>query len=190
MAGNGLDAILFLISCVFDFYIMVLFVRLILAWGNADYHHPLTQFVVKLTNFIIKPMKKYIPDFRGIETATIILILLVVLLKYLVLTLLTYGMPNLGGLLILTIGDTLRLLLETLSIALILLAILSWMQPQSPVYLILNKLTAPITRPLQRLIPLIAGVDITPLVAIVILQLLVILIANPIIAKGLAIAIG
>lgn len=190
MTGTSLNALLFLISTAFDFYIIVLFIRLLLAFVSADYHHPVTQFVVNLSNFIVKPLKKFIPDFKHLETATLVLILIVTFLKYLILTLLGYGMPNIGGLIILAIGDALRLLLETLSLALILQAILSWIQPGSPVHQILTKFTSPILNPLQRVIPLVSGIDITPLIAIVVLQLLIIIIANPIIATGLAIAIG
>jgi YggT family protein len=190
MSGAGLNALLFLISCMFDFYILVLFFRLVLAYVNADYHHPLTQFVVKLTSFIIVPMKRFIPDIKGVETATLVLILAVLVLKWLMLTIMTYGFPNLLGLIIAAIGDMLKLLLETLSLALIFQAVLSWVQPGSPVYQILSKATSPMTKPLQKVIPLISGLDITPLIAIVILQLLVILVANPIIAYGLAVANG
>jgi YggT family protein len=190
MSGTSLNAVLFLFSCIFDFYILILFVRFLLATVNADYHHPLTQFVVKLTSFIIVPMKKIIPDFRGYESATIVLILLVVLLKWLMLILLSYGIPNLLGLIILAIGDSIKLLLETLSLALIFQAILSWIQPGSPVYQVLSKATSPITRPMQRVIPLVSGIDITPLIAIVVLQLLVIIFASPLIAYGLAVSIG
>lgn len=190
MAGTGLNAILFLISCIFDFYIMVLFVRLVLSFAHADYYHPLTQFVVKLSSPVIKPLKKFIPDFRKLETATLVMIILVIMLKYLILSLMSYGFPNIFGLFVLAIGDGIRLLLITLSIALILQAILSWVQPGSPAYLVLNKFTSLITNPLHKFIPPIAGIDITPLIAIVILQLLVIIIADPLIAYGVAMSNG
>jgi YggT family protein len=190
MAGTGLNAILFLISCIFDFYIMILFVRLVLSWVHADYNHPLTQFVVKLSSPIIKPIKKFIPDYRKLETATLVLIILVTMLKYLLLSLMSYGFPNIFGLFIAAIGDCIRLLLVTLSIALILQAILSWVMPNSPAYYTLSKLTSPITDPLHKFIPPLAGIDITPLIAIIILQLLVILIADPLVAYGVAIATG
>jgi len=189
MGGTGLNAFMFLISSIFNFYIMVLFIRLMLGFVNADYNHPLTQFVIKLTSFIVKPMKKLIPDVRGIEIATIVLIILVIILKFLVLMLISYGIPNLLGLLILAIGDALKLFLMTLSLALIVQVLLSWVMPTSPVYPILARFTSPITQPLQKVIPLVSGVDITPLVALLILQLLVIIVANPIISSGIAVAV-
>ncbi len=190
MSGATLDAILFLVSCIFDFYIMVLVIRLVLAYVNADYNHPLTQFVIKLTSAVVKPLKKFLPDIRGIETATIVLIFIVTMFKCLILNLLSFGIPNLLGVFIYSIGDVLRLFLLTISIALLIQALLSFIQPASPAYGILSRATAPLLRPLQRFIPPISGVDITPIVAIVILQLLFILIARPIMSYGLAVAVG
>ncbi|VVC74754.1 hypothetical protein AQUSIP_00260 [Aquicella siphonis] len=190
MSGTSLNAMLFLISCVFDFYIIVLFMRLVLAWVNADYNHPITQFVVKLTSFVVKPVKKFLPDFRGFETSTLILIILIEALKYFVITILSFGMPNILGLFILAVGDSLRLMLETLSLALVFQVILSWMQPGSPIYQVLFKFTSPVVRPFQKLIPPIAGIDVSPIPAIILLQLLIIIIVNPMKGTGLGIAIG
>lgn len=190
MTGTSLNALLFLISILFDFYTILLIMRLVLAWVVADYNHPVTQAVVTSTSFIVKPFKKFLPDFRGIETATIVLIILVEFIKYFIITSLSFGLPNIFGLLILAIADAFRLMLETLSFALILQAILSWLQPNSPITQVLMKFTSPILRPLQRIIPPIAGVDITPLPAIIILQLLIIILINPVKALGLGIAIG
>lgn len=190
MSGNSLNAMLFLISTVFDFYTVVLIMRLVLAWVHADYHHPITQFVVKLTNPIIKPLKRVLPDIKGFEIATFIVILLVEACKYFVITILSFGLPNVIGLFILALGDAIRLVLQTLTLALILQVIMSWVQPNSPVYDVLHKFTSPIIRPLQRVIPPVAGIDIAPLPAIIILQLLVIILVNPMKGLGLGVAIG
>lgn len=190
MSGNTLNGILFLISCAFDFYIIVLFMRLILAWVNADYNHPITQFVVKMTTFLVKPLKRFLPDLRGFETSTLVLIILVETLKYFVITILSFGLPNVLGLIILAFGDSLRLMLETLSFALLFQVILNWLQPGSSIYQVLSKFTSPVVRPFQKVIPPIAGIDISPIPAIILLQLLIIVLVNPIKGTGLGIAIG
>lgn len=188
MSGTSLNVILFLISWIFDFYVMILFVRLMLAWVNADYNHPLTQFIVRMTSSVVKPIKKYIPDFRGVELATIVVILLVVMIKFLILTIMTYGLPNLFALLILMLADGLRLFLATLSLIFIFEFLLGLMQPNSPIYPILSQITAPLARPMRKLIPPIKGFDITPLIWIVILQLLIIIVCKPITSYALYIA--
>jgi len=190
MSGTSLNAILFLISTLFNLYILVLIIRLILAWAKADYSHPITQLVVRLTSFIIKPMKKFLPDIGGIELSTLVLIILVEVIKYFVITLLSFGLPNVIGLLILAIGDSIKLILEILFYAILLQAILSWVQPGSPINHVLNKLTSPIMRPLQRVIPPVAGIDISPIPALIILQLLIIIVVNPLLGLGLGVAVG
>ncbi|MBX3708465.1 MAG: YggT family protein [Gammaproteobacteria bacterium] len=190
MSGTSLNAILFLISTLFDFYIIILIMRLILAWVKSDYYHPVTQFVVRFTSFIVKPLKKFLPDVRGFELSTLVLIILIEALKYFIITILSFGLPNIIGLFILAIGDSLRLMFETLSLALILQVIISWVHPGSPIYQLLYKLTSPIVRPIQRFVPPIAGVDISPLPAIILLQLLIIVLVNPMKGLGLGMAIG
>lgn len=190
MSGTSLNAILFLISCIFDFYILILIMRLVLAWVGADYHNPVTQFVVKMTSFFIKPMKKILPDIRGIETSTLVAIILVEVCKFFFITVLSFGLPNIIGLFILAIGDFLQLLIWALSIALILQVILSWVQPGSHVHQTLDKFTSPLMRPFQRVLPPVAGIDISPIPALIILQLLIIVLVNPMKGVGLGMAIG
>jgi YggT family protein len=164
--------------------------RLILAWVGADYHNPITQFVVKMTSFFIKPMKKFLPDIRGIETSTLVAIILVEVIKFFLITVLSFGLPNIFGLIILGIGDFIQLLIWALSIALILQVILSWVQPGSHVHQTLDKFTSPLMRPFQRVLPPVAGIDISPIPALIILQLLIIVLVNPMKGVGLGMAIG
>ncbi len=190
MSGSSLNAVLFLIGLLFNFYIVILIVRLILAWVGAEYTHPVTQFVVRTTSAIVVPMKKFLPDIRGFETATLVLIFVVEMIKFFIITSLSFGLPNIIGLIILSLADTLRLILEILSLALVLQMILSVVQPSSSIYQILNKFTAPVIKPLQKFIPPVAGVDISPIPAIIIMQLIIILALDPMKARGLAMAIG
>lgn len=190
MSGTSLNALHFLISCVFDFYIMVLFVRLVLAWVHADYNHPITQFIIKMTSFAVKPLKKFLPDFHNLETATLVLILIVEMIKFFIRSLLIYGVPNILGLFILAIGDSIGNLLNILAFALLIQVLLSWTQPHSQAYQLLNKFTSPLMKPLQRFIPPVGGVDLSPIPAIIILQLLIIILVQPILGIGWGIAAG
>jgi YggT family protein len=183
-------ALLFLVNTVFDLYLFILIIRIILAWVGADYFNPITQLVVKLTQFPIKPLRRYVPNFRGLESATAIWILVIEIIKFLLISLLSFGVPNIVGLVILAIGDTLKLLIETFFYAILLQAILSWIQPTSPINRVLYQFTSPIMRPLQRIIPTIGGFDISPIPALIILQFLIIILVNPLMALGLGVAFG
>lgn len=190
MSGTSLNALLFLIGSIFDLYILILIIRLFLAWAGADYSHPVTQFIIKLTSFIVKPLRRFLPNVYGIELSTLVLIIFVAALKFLVIFLLSFGFPNLLGLFILALVDSIKLILETLIFAIFLQWLVSYLQPGSPINHVLTKLTWPIMRPLQSILPRIAGIDFSWVVAIIILLLLIIILVDPLLALGLGIAIG
>jgi YggT family protein len=181
-------AMLFLITTVFDLYLFVLMIRLVLAWVNADYFHPATQFIVKCTNFIVLPIRNVVKNVGHLESATIICILVIEIIKFFFISLLSFGLPNVGGLAILALADAIKLLLETFFYAILLQAILSWLQPGSPIGQVLDKFTSPIMRPLQRVIPPISGFDISPIPALILLQLLILVFAKELIYLGWRVA--
>ncbi len=179
------DALLFIINTVFSLYLFILVVRVLLAFAGANYFDPVTQFVARCTNFVVRPLRRIIPNYRGIEISTLLLIILIELVKFtLILSLASSGTFSLIGLLLIAFADTLKLFLQTLFYAIILQAILSWVQPHSPLNLILYRINAPLMRPIQRLVPTIGGIDISPIPAMMLLQLLIILIVNPMMAAG------
>jgi YggT family protein len=180
----------FLITTLFDLYLFLLIIRVMLAFAGANYYDPITQFVVRCTDFIIKPLRRVIPNYRGIEISTVLLIFVLDFLKYALLAVLSIGMISTLGLLIIAAADTLKLFLQTYFYAIILQAILSWVQPSSPVNSLLYRVTAPIMRPIQRLVPTVGGVDISPIPAMILLQLTIIMVVNPLMAVGLGVSLG
>lgn len=192
MSGTSLNVILFLISTIFDLYLFILIMRFFLALAGADYSHPITQFVVKFTSFLVKPMRKLIPDFRGAEIATLVLILLLEIIKFFIIIVLSFGLPNLLGLILLALGDTIKLGLEVLSFVFLLQLIMYWLQPTSPINHVLNQFTSFFMRPIQRMFAP-SGTSymwIAWVLAFIILQLLIIIFVNPMLAQGLKIAVG
>jgi YggT family protein len=190
MSDSIRQALGFLINTVFDLYIFILVVRIILAWVGANYFDPITQFIIRLTDFVIKPIRRFIPNIKRIETSSIVLVFLLELIRFFLLTSLAYGFPNPIGLLIMAFADVLKLVIQTLFYAILLQALLSWIQPNSPMNRTLYLITSPIMMPLRRVIPIIGGMDITPIPAMIILQILLIILINPLMAMGLGVAIG
>jgi YggT family protein len=188
--GSLHEALIFLVNTLFDLYLFILIVRILLAYAGANYFDPITQFVVKATNFIVKPVRKIIPNYRQLELSTIVIILVLQMIKFLLIYLLSFGFPNILGLLVIVFADSLRLVLQTFFYAILLQAILSWLQPNSPVNNVLYQITAPVMTPLRRVIPPIGGVDISPIPALIIIQLLNILIINQLIAFGLGLSLA
>lgn len=184
------QALIFLISTVFELYLIVLILRLILVWIRADYFNPLVQFITRLTDVIVKPLRRVTKNIGRVETASCIWIILIDMLKFILILALTLGYFNLPGVFILTLADILRLFIQVFTYAIILQAIMSWVQPYSPINYILYQVTSPITRPFQRLIPPIGGIDVSPIPAIIVLQVLLILLVNPLNNLGMAMVLG
>ena len=174
---NSLNAAgLYLISTLFDLYLIVMSVRLILAWERASSVNPVTNFIVKITQPVIGPLRRIIPPIGKLELATLVFILFFEAIKFLVISALFMGVPSAVLLIILSIEATIKLILNTFFFAIILFAILSWIHTgPSPIAYVLQQLSEPILRPLRRVIPLVSGFDITPIPALIILQLLIIL---------------
>ncbi len=190
MPDTGRAALLFLINTLFDLYIFVLIVRLVLVYVGANYFDPTTQFITKLTDFLIRPLRKIIPNYGRIEFSTLIVVIVLELIKFLAISSITFGLPNIVGLFILAFADALKLLIQTFFYAILLQAIMSWIQPYSPMNQMLYQFTSPIMRPFRRIIPPIGGIDISPIAALIILQLLIILLVNSLMSMGLRVAFG
>lgn len=184
------SALIFLISSLFDIYLFILVIRLILAFVGANYFDPITQFIIKLTDPIIKPLRRRVPNLRRIEFSTLLVILILECCKFSLIILLENGTLNSSGLLLLTIGDTLKLIVQSFFYAILLRVILSWVQPASNANYLLMQFTSPIMRPLYRIIPPVGGFDITPIPALILLQLLQIILVMPVISMGYSAALS
>jgi YggT family protein len=191
---NPLDnAGLFLVQAVFDIYIFIVMLRIVLQWVNADLRNPLFAFIAKLTTPPLKPFRRFIPSIHGIDLVAIIFLLLLELIKITLLIWLQASViPAFGGLVILSFAEILNQFINIFFYAIIALAILSWLNPlaHSPLIDVLIRLTEPIMRPVRRVIPLIGGLDISPIPVLIALKLLSILIVQPLIGIGAALAIG
>jgi YggT family protein len=180
---------LFLVNTLFDLYLFVLIIRLVLVYTGANYFDTITQFIVKLTDVVVKPLRRLLPNVARIELASIVLVLLLELIKFTLISLLSFGVPNIAGLLLLAVSDSIKLLILTFFYAILLQAILSWVQPMSRVNQVLHQFTAPVLWPLQRIIPLIGGLDFSPLVALIGLHLINMVLIDPLTGLGISLAI-
>jgi YggT family protein len=190
MSDTIRTALLFLIETLFNIYLFILVIRIILVWVRADYFHPLTQFIVKLTDVLIKPLRKVLPNVRNFETASIVMVLAIEIIKFFLIACISFGFPNLFGIPILAIGDSIALVLQTFTYAILLQVILSFLHPMSPLMALVSRFNSPIMRPLQQVIPIIGGFDITPIPALIGLQLLNIILVAPLMTLGQNISFG
>lgn len=175
MNGYFSEAGVFLINVIFGFLILMVMLRFLLQWVRADFYNPISQFIVKLSDPLLKPLRRVIPGVAGIDMAAIVLMLALKFVE-LLLTFAIGGLPlHLLLILILSITGLLKLLLYVFIFAIIISVIASWIAPggYNPALGLIHQLTGPILRPIQQRMKTISGLDLSPLVALLLLNLLV-----------------
>lgn len=170
----------FLIDVVFGLFTYALLLRLTMQIMRAPFRNPLGQAVMALTDWIVKPLRKVLPGFRGVDWATVIASYVSQFLWLLALYFaFGRGFSLLGpGLPFLALAALIALIKALLWLTIIVVfaqAILSWVAPDGPLAGVLNALTFPLLRPVRRVVPPIGGtVDLSPLIVIVLAQLILI----------------
>lgn len=173
----------FLVDTLFTLYIVVLIVRFLLASSRADFYNPISQFIVQVTNPVLIPLRRIIPPVGKIDSAMLVLIIGLKLIQLILIFLLQGHSVNILALIPLAVFKLLELLIFIYIFALIVQAVMSWINPgayqqQNPLLGILNSLTRPILKPIRQVIPNIGMVDISPLVAILLLNVALILLRS------------
>lgn len=182
----------FLVQTLFDLYIMTFMLRFILQLVRADYLNPLSQFIVKVTNPLVVPLRRIIPGFLGIDWATLIVLSLLSASKLSLLFFIRFSkLPDALGLVVWTCGDILSLTIYIFFFAILIQVLMSWVAPMgNPLTGVLHRITNPLMRPARKVIPVIGGFDISPIPVMIVLQLLIILIATPLVQSGLQLALA
>lgn len=180
----------FLLTTLFQLYIAVVLLRFLLQWARADFYNPLSQFVVKVTTPLVRPLRRVIPGLGGWDIATLLVAyLLTVLQVVLVGTHISqYQFPGMldGQILqplaiaLVSLLDLFALTVSIFLIAIIIQAISSWVSPgqYNPVLALLHNLTEPLLRPARRMLPPISGIDLSPLLVLLGLQVLKMLVVG------------
>ncbi|SCZ61916.1 YggT family protein [Thiohalomonas denitrificans] len=193
MNGYLTTPLQFLIGTLFSLYVLAILLRFLLQQLQADFYNPVSQFLVKITNPPLRPLRRLIPGIGGIDVASLVLMFLIQLLAvalvgarvgagYLPGLIATGAIQPVGTLIGLTIVELVDLAFNVFIFAVIIQAVLSWVNPgaYSPVSSILHSLTEPVLRPVRRFIPPMSGLDLSPLVAILGLQVLKMLVLPPV----------
>lgn len=175
------NPLIFLIKTIFGLYIALVVIRFLLQWVRADFYNPVSQFVVKLTSPVLRPLRKVIPGYRGLDTASVVLAWLLKAAELAILTLLLGLDRNPLAALVWALPALVGLIISIFLFAVLIRVILSWVNPDpyNPAVDLLTRLTDPIMRPAQRLIPPISGIDLSPMVVMIGLVLLEMLLLPP-----------
>jgi len=176
----GSQIAVFLVEVLFSLYIVAVVIRLLLGFARASFHNPLSQFLVKVTNPVLVPLRRFIPAIGSIDTSAVLLAYGLTLVKISLLFLISRGAIMFPESLFIAFGDLLKTIIWVYIIALILQAVISWVGSAqgNPVSPLINSLTNPILRPIRKFVPLIGMMDLSPLVAILGLNILLIIVQN------------
>lgn len=175
MSGNYFtNPIEFLISTLFSLYILTVMLRFLLGLVRADFYNPVSQFLVRITNPVLVPLRKVIPSIGKLDISAVVLMIALQVLALTLILLLRGGGVPVGTVILLSLAQLVSLAINVFFFAIIIQVILSWVNPgtYNPVTSLINSLTGPILRPIQQLIPPISGIDLSPLFAIIGLQVL------------------
>lgn len=166
-----------LIHSVASFLIGVLLARFYMQSARVSFANPFGQFVMALTNWAVLPLRRILPAWRQYDLASLLLAYVVALLMHMLLLLIvpwSFDLLNPRSLAVLAaipVVELIKVSLYLLLAAVIVQAILSWVAPFHPFMPMLNQLTRPFLLPLRRIIHPIGGVDITPLILLLVVQL-------------------
>jgi YggT family protein len=143
--------------------------RLYMQWQRVPFGNPVGRFVFALTDWLVLPLRRVLPPMGRLDTASLVGAFVLELAQYAVLWLL--GVGTLAMLPLLAIFGLARLVISGLTGLVIVYAVLSWVQSDSPLVDIIGRLCAPLLRPFRRMIPLVGGIDLSPLALLVVLQI-------------------
>jgi YggT family protein len=174
-------AAVYVLQTLGSLYLLIVLLRFVLQLVRADFYNPLCQFAVRATQPLLKPMRRVIPSLFGLDMSSLILAILVQLLLMALTLLLTYGTTgNPLQLLIWSIIGVTALFMKIFFFALIISVILSWVAPGShnPGAELVNQICEPALAPFRRILPSMGGLDISPILAFMVLKLIDMLVIN------------
>jgi YggT family protein len=175
------DAMTFLIKTVFELYILAVMLRFLLQLFRADFYNPISQFLIKITTPVLRPLRRWIPGFAGIDVAALALMAILQFIEIALIAAANGYIPGIGGLLIVSIASLLQLLIYVFIVAILIQVVLSWIAPDTynPMTSILRSLCGPLLRPVRHRLPSPGGLDLSPLVVLIVLQLILMLFVAP-----------
>jgi len=169
MPSNVASALVFVVNALTSLCLLVLLLRFWLPWLHADFRNPLAQGILKLTSPIVVPVRRIIPSFGRLDTATVLVAFVIQYLAILLILLILSSSAEFSVIATTTVVKLLSLSVNLFTFAIIVRIILSWISPgqYNPATAIIATLTDPVLRPFRRLIPPLGGFDISPIFAII-----------------------
>jgi YggT family protein len=166
----------FLVDAVASFIVFVLLARFHFQWLRVPFRNPVGEFVLATTNWLVRPARRVIPGLAGLDLASLLLAFAVQALGLWLQATIVGAEPGAGTIAAVALVDLLRYSLYILVFAVVVQAILSWVNPYTPLAPAFDTITRPFLAPLRRLVPPVGNVDLTPLILLIVLYVALIVV--------------
>lgn len=175
MPSNVADALSFIVGSIGQLLVYVLLLRFLLPWFRADFRNPLAQAILKITSPLVVPLRRIIPAFGRIDTATLLVVFFVLYLTLFLIALIINLNPGPAILALSSVAYIPMLILRLFFFLIIVRVILSWISPggYNPAIALFHTLTDPVMRPFQRIVPPLGGFDVSPILVIILIGALI-----------------
>ena len=169
------EIFIYLLQTFLSLYLVAMLLRFLLQLVRADFYNPISQFLVKITNPLVIPLRKIVPGFGGLDVASLLLALLLQLAGIIALLLVNgLGLHNIGLLLVWSALGVVGLLVNMYFFALLAMIILSWVAAGSrhPAIFLLYQLTEPVMAPVRKMLPAMGGMDFSPILVFILINII------------------
>lgn len=180
------NPLVFLIETAFFLYMILVALRLLMPWVRWDYHHPISQFIVRFTQPPLRVLRGFIPAIGRLDLATLVLLLIVTMIKLVLVSALFGYLPSPMALIQGSIAEMFSLFITLFTITILIEVVLSWITAPgsyNPAAQLIRRLNAPLLEPVRKKLPATSGLDLSPLVVVIALQLVHMLV-HPILLLG------
>lgn len=178
------DIIITILLIASSFYLTIVLLRFLLQLARADFYNPISQFVVKATTPLLKPLRRIIPGWGGLDGASLVLAIAVQALTFFLILIALNGgsIPGINPLTLLTwsVLNVLDLIVTIYFWSVIAVVVVSWIAPGSghPAIQLVSQITEPVMRPVRNLMPSMGGLDLSPIIVFLILNVVRVVIDN------------
>ena len=174
MTQNFASAGVFLIQTFFGIYFILIMVRFLMQVSRVDFYNPLCQGIIKITDPAIKPLRKLIPTFKGVDFATLVVGFGVQLIAIILIMLILGGYPFMPIYIAWVMLGMFSIIFDIYFFALLVMVISSWIAPYSnhPALTLVNQLTEPLCSPARKLLPPMGGIDFSIILVFVFISLI------------------
>lgn len=177
MIGQATTAFAFLVETVFHLYLVALMLRVLLEAIGADYYNPICQALITVTDPLVRPLSRILPPIGRISLAGILLLFIIQAVSLVVVGLISGWPLNPLVIALLAVLRLIRMLLVLYLVLIIAGVIISWIGQgfRHPIVPLILQLSEPVLAPIRRVLPTLGGLDLSPLVALIVIQFLILL---------------